>query len=97
LRAHLAYQQRQQIQQELATIRNKTLKANPKLVKDIKAYETAFDNKAKALGYHPDQELKRLREIQTKARDQKTCERVCFNSAEAYQATSNNHERSSYL
>ncbi|HIF9179986.1 TPA: hypothetical protein ACX6QL_003934 [Photobacterium damselae] len=61
-----------QIQQELATIRNKTLKANPKLVKDIKAYETAFDNKAKALGYHPDQELKRLREIQTKARDQKT-------------------------
>ncbi|EPT9249672.1 hypothetical protein ACVTNF_001839 [Photobacterium damselae] len=61
-----------QIQQELATIRNKTLKANPKLVKDIKTYETAFDNKAKALGYHPDQELKRLREIQTKARDQKT-------------------------
>ncbi|BBC41897.1 hypothetical protein FA893_13975 [Photobacterium damselae subsp. piscicida] len=61
-----------QQEQELATIRNKTLKANPKLVKDIKAYETAFNNKAKALGYHPDQELKRLREIQTKARDQKT-------------------------
>ncbi|MEC6831479.1 hypothetical protein [Photobacterium toruni] len=55
------------IQQELAAIRVKTLKANPQLITEMKAYETAFNNKVKALGYQPEKLIKRAQEIQVEA------------------------------
>ena len=55
------------IQQELAAIRVKTLKANPQLITEMKAYETAFNNKVKALGYQPEKLIKRAQEIQIEA------------------------------
>ncbi|MEC6823025.1 hypothetical protein VXS02_06200 [Photobacterium piscicola] len=55
------------IQQELAAIRVKTLKANPQLITEMKAYETAFNNKIKALGYQPEKLIKRAQEIQIEA------------------------------
>lgn len=55
------------VQQELAAIRVKTLKANPQLITEMKAYETAFNNKVKALGYHPEKLIKRAQEIQVEA------------------------------
>ncbi len=38
------------IQQELAGIRHQTLQSHPELVKELKAYETAFNNKVKEKG-----------------------------------------------
>ncbi|MEC6796935.1 MULTISPECIES: hypothetical protein [Photobacterium] len=55
------------IQQELAAIRVKTLKANPQLITEMKAYETAFNNKVKAMGYQPEKLIKRAQEIQVEA------------------------------
>ena len=55
------------IQQELAAIRVKTLKANPQLITEMKAYETAFNNKVKTLGYQPEKLIKRAQEIQLEA------------------------------
>lgn len=56
------------IQQELANIRKQTLQAQPELVKKLKAYETAFNDKVKALGYQPEKLIKRAQEIQLEAR-----------------------------
>ncbi|GAA04310.1 hypothetical protein [Photobacterium leiognathi] len=56
------------IQQELAGIRSQTLQAHPELVKELKAYETAFNNKVKAMGYQPEKLIKRAQEIQLEAR-----------------------------
>ncbi|PSW32652.1 hypothetical protein C9J21_11595 [Photobacterium phosphoreum] len=55
------------VQQELAAIRVKTLKANPQLITEMKAYETAFNNKVKTLGYQPEKLIKRAQEIQVEA------------------------------
>ncbi|MCG3863304.1 MULTISPECIES: hypothetical protein [unclassified Photobacterium] len=56
------------IQQELAGIRHQTLQSHPELVKELKAYETAFNNKVKAKGYNPEKLIKRAQEIQLEAR-----------------------------
>ncbi|AJR08937.1 hypothetical protein C9J03_06135 [Photobacterium gaetbulicola] len=62
------------IQRDLASIRQQTLQANPELIEQAKAFETAYQAKAKEIGYNPDEFINQAQEIQDKVRNAETSE-----------------------
>ncbi|MDV5169045.1 hypothetical protein [Photobacterium rosenbergii] len=62
------------IQRDLTSIRQQTLQANPELIEQAKAFEAAYKEKAKEIGYNPDEFVSQAQEIQDKVRNAETSE-----------------------
>ncbi|PSU34313.1 hypothetical protein [Photobacterium lutimaris] len=62
------------IQRDLTSIRQQTLQSNPGLVEQAKAFEAAYQEKAKEVGYNPDEFISQAQEIQNKVRNAETSE-----------------------
>jgi len=63
-------QEAQAIQQRLQSIQQKALEENPELQQMQKDYEASVEKAMKEKGANPDEDIERLREIQSKAADQ---------------------------
>lgn len=58
------------IQRDLTSIRQQALKANPELVEQAKAFESAYKKKAQEIGYNPEEFIAQAQELQVKIRDE---------------------------
>ncbi|MBV1843595.1 hypothetical protein [Photobacterium ganghwense] len=58
------------IQRDLTSIRQQALKANPELVEQAKAFESAYKEKAQEIGYNPEEFIAQAQELQVKIRDE---------------------------
>ncbi|WP_064603334.1 hypothetical protein [Photobacterium sp. J15] len=63
------------IQRDLTSIRQQTLQANPELITQSKELEAKFEQKAKEVGYEPDEFINKAQEIQELVKDSSLTEK----------------------